>query len=278
MPEEAVIAAMSTENVKVDKLAKEFLLAQSLKILPQTAFGDAVGQFVEKDDKYAVEQFVNETLSLQIKGILAFEAPSDDEDIDPFMEQIRQKQEEAFASGVLKRPKRRGKLRPRPNGWDSDAQGEWEDTPGAYEPGDENDEAESDDNASLNSVAVASKKAPAKKPAAKRAPAKAKAPSKAKAAPKAKAPAKAPARGRKKAVVSEPSDDEDLGDEDVTMFDEAPPPKKPQPKRAAAPTKGRQTQLSFSQPSKTQVSVVLSDDEISDEDAFEPMTVTKKRR
>jgi double-strand break repair protein MRE11 len=277
MPEEAVIAAMTTENVKVDKLAKEFLLAQSLKILPQTAFGDAVGQFVEKDDKYAVEQFVNETLTLQIQGILAFEAQSDDEDIDPFMEQIRQKQEEAFASGVLKRPKRRGKLRPRPDTWDSDQQGEWEDAPGAFDPGDEEDGAGSDDNASINSAAVASKRPPVTKPAAKRAPAKAKAPPKAKAPAKAKAPTKAPTRGRKKVVASEPSDDEDM-DDDVVMFDEAPPPAKSQPKRAAA-SKGRQTQLSFSQPAKTQASVELSDDEISDEeDAFEPMQSSSKRR
>jgi double-strand break repair protein MRE11 len=237
-----------------------------------------VGQFVEKDDKYAMQQFVNESLTLQVKGMLALEQDSEDENLEPIMEQLRQKQEEAFASGARKRPKRKGTLRPRPATWDSDEHGEWEDAPGAFDEEDDEPAAGAgfDDDASIISTAPSGKKTQAKKPAAKKAPAKAKAPAKPKAPTKAKAPAKAPARGRKKVVGPELSDDEDE-DDDVVMFDEAHPPVKSQPKRAAA-SKGRQTQLNFSQPSKTQMSMELSDDEISDEDAFEPMASSSKKR
>lgn len=267
-PDDAVMAAIATETVKVEKLVREFLAAQSLKILPQEAFGDAVGQFVEKDDKHALSDFVKENLKLQVQGILNMDQQSDD-DIEPVMEQIRQQQEEAFASGVRKRPKRRGKLRPRPDNWDSDdGQGSWEDQPAAFEFDDDDDDGAgtvaSEDDASIKTT----KKAPVKKAAAKKPPAKAKAPA------KPRAPAKTPARGRKKVVDPEPSDDEDE-DDDIVMTNDPPPAPKTQPRRAAA-AKPRQTQLNFSQPAKTQMSVELSDDEISD-DAFEPMPSSRRR-
>ena len=273
-----MLAAMSIDNLKVEKLVREFLTAQSLKILPQAPFGDAVTQFVDKDDKHAMETFVNESLAMQLTGLLEQES-EEEEDVDNVMERIRAKAEAEFASGLRKRPRKKGKMNPRPDNWDSDMDGEWEDQPGAFdhsEGDDDNDDddagpvsrrgraAVSDDDASIVSAAPARKKAPAKKAPAKKAPAKPRAPA------KAKAPAKTPARGRKK--VAEPSDDED---EDVIMLDDEPPPPKSQPKRAAA--KGRQTQLNFSQPqAKTQME--LSDDEISDDDAFEPMTTSTRRR
>lgn len=274
VPDDSVMAAIATETVKVEKLVKEFLAAQSLKILPQEAFGDAVGQFVEKDDKWALSQFVDENLELQVQGILNLEQESED-DIEPVMEQIRQQQEEAFTSGLRKRPRRRGKLKPRPANWDSDdIAGSWEDQLGAFEYEDDDDgagTAASDVDASV----VTTRKSPAKKAAAKKAPAKAKAPAKPRAPAKTKGPVKPSARGRKKIADPEPSDDEDE-DDDVVMLDEPPPAPKSQPKRAAAP-KPRQTRLNFSQPAQTQVSVELSDDEISDEDAFEPMQSSRRR-
>lgn len=42
LPEESVMAQMSIDTVKVEKLVQEFLNAQSLTILPQNSFGDAV--------------------------------------------------------------------------------------------------------------------------------------------------------------------------------------------------------------------------------------------
>jgi double-strand break repair protein MRE11 len=270
MPDHATLASLVQDNVKVEKLVREFLTAQSLKIFPKAPFGDAVTQFVGKDDKHAMEAFVNDSLSSQIKEIMLRENP-DEENLDEVMDELRTKQEALFASGALKTRKKVGKLKPRPQTWDSDMDGEWEDAPGAYEFVDGEDEEStapaakrgiagtiaSDDDPFSGPIGV---KAPAKKAPAKRAPA------------KPKAPAKTPARGRKK--VLDPSDDED---DDVVMYDKPPPPKS-QPKRAAA-ARGRQTTLNFSQSqAKTQTAKELSDDEISDDDAFEPMVSSSRRR
>lgn len=283
-PDEAVIAAMTAESIKVEKLVKEFLTAQSLKILPQAPFGDAVSQFVDKQDRHAMETFVAESLEGQVKGLLLRDI-DDDEEMVTTMDRFREEQDKAFAAGLLKRPGKQRKLKPRPETWDSDMDGEWEDHPGAYLFEDAEEPAEkpakrgrapfmaSDDDSVVATESVA-KKAPTKKVPAKKAPAKPRAP------PKSKAPAKAPAktttRGQKKAV--NPSDD----DEDVVMLDQAPAPKS-QPKRAAA-TRGRQTQLNFTQTSqvsrpRSSAAIELSDDEISDEDdAFEPAPSSSTRR
>jgi double-strand break repair protein MRE11 len=273
---------MAADSVKVEKLVREYLGAQALKILPQAPFGDAIAQFVSNDDKHAMDTFIEESLSAQVKQILEFEQDDDEADLDPLMESIKAKQEALFADGKLKVKKtKKGNLRPRPETWDTDEDGEWADQPGAmiYDENQDSDDApvpkkrgkkaavaiSDEDDASVASIPVG-KKAPAKKAPAKRAPAKPKAPAKtaAKAPAKSKAPAKAPARRNK---VLDPSDDEDE-DDDVIMLDEAPPPPKAQPKRAAA-ARGRQTQLNFSQPkTQTQTARELSDDEISDDDAL----------
>lgn len=273
------------DNIKVEKLVHDFLTVQSLKILPQVPFGDAVTQFVDKQDRFAMENFVEENLAVQVKQLLQIGEDSDDDELESNMDRIRTQQEELFKAGVLRLKSKSRKVKPRPDDWDSDIQGAWEEQPEALElNGADDDEEEgpplglrritnsllSDDDASVISGTTkktAAKKAPTKKaPAKPRAPAKAKAPS--------KAPAKTPARGRKKATVG-PSDDED-NDSDVIMMDEPPPPKS-QPKRAAA-AKGRQTQLNFSQPTqpKTSTAKEWSDDEISDEDAFEPVSTRKR--
>jgi double-strand break repair protein MRE11 len=273
MPDEAVLAAQNNmDNIKVEKLVHDFLTAQSLKILPQEPFGDAVTQFVDKQDKFAMETFVTENLAVQVKQLLLTNEDSDDGELESNMDRIRTQQEELFKAGVLKRKSKQRKIKPRPQTWDSDEDGPWEEQPGAVElsGGEDGEDGEdaapagrgrkkatsllSDDDVSVVSSTM-------KKTAAKKAPA------------KTKAPAKAPARGRKKAVT-EPNDDED-NDSDVIMMDEAPAPVKP--KRTAA-AKGRQTQLNFSQQTRPKTSTARewSDDEISDDDdAFEPMP--KKR-
>ncbi len=285
MPDEAVLAAQNAmETIKVEKLVHDFLTAQSLKILPQEPFGDAVYQFVDKQDKHAMENFVDENLAVQVKQLLLTNADSDDGEMESNMDRIRTQQEELFKAGVLKRKSKNKKIKPRPQTWDSDEDGPWEEQPGAIEligaeDGENGADAApagrgrkkatsllSDDDASV--MFATTKKTAAKKAPAKRAPVKPRAPA------KAKAPAKAPAKERKKAVT-EISDDED-NDSDIIMMDETPAPPKSHPKRAA--TKGRQTQLSFSQVTqpKTSTQRELSDDEISDDDdAFEPMTRKK---
>lgn len=45
----------SIDRIRVEKLVQGFLESQTLNVLPQNGLGDAIGQFVEKDDKHAVE-------------------------------------------------------------------------------------------------------------------------------------------------------------------------------------------------------------------------------
>ena len=285
MPSDAILASMEADNIRVEKLVHEFLSAQSLKVLPQGPFGDAVKQFVDKDDKGVLNEFVKTSLDNSVNEMIAMTA--EEVDLDPIMERIRVRQETQFATGNVKRFTR-GKLKPRPLTWDSDLEGEWEDHPGAFEIIEvEDDEdgipgpaAKRGNNAAafgeIDSSVISTAKVASKTAATKKAPEK-KAPANSKAPVKVKAPAKAPTRGRKKVV--EPSDDEDDDeDEDVMMLDEEPPAAKSQPKRAAATKAARQTQLNFSQSqAKTQTARELSDDEISDDDAFEPMPSSRRR-
>jgi double-strand break repair protein MRE11 len=190
MPAAEVIAALGTDNIQVEKLVYEYLDAQALKILAKTPLRDAVTQFVDKDDKHAVEQFVADSLTEHVKGLLITDAGPDGEDVDDVMTRLRDQQESLFAAGVKKLKRKNAKLKPRPDEWDTDMDGEWEDQPGAWEfiEGGEAEETTgkhgrtaavgSDDDASVVSASVP--KATTKKAPAKRAPAKPKAPVKAK--------------------------------------------------------------------------------------------------
>lgn len=271
------------DGIKVESLVQEFLSAQSLKVLPQGPFGDAVTQFVSKDDKHAMELFVSEHLTGQVRQMLGLE--SDDEDLNSAMDIYRTRIEQEQASGVKKTPtERRRVLKPKPDTWDSEFDGSWEDEPGAWtyeggaeeessvppskgrsrktQPDDEMDVEEDEPPAKPTKRATTrTTKAPAKKAPAKKAPAR--------------------GRGRKAAPVSE--------EEDVVMESDeepAPPPKtrrapaRSTATRSAAKTKPtKQTKLDFSQKSGTQSKAVeISDDEISDDDAFEPAPVATRTR
>lgn len=102
LPEESILAQLNLDTVKIEKLVREFLTAQSLTILPQNSFGDAVSQFVDKDDRHAMEIFVNESLSNQMKHLLQTDEVNE-EDIAEAMDQYKSKLEELFAAGHLKR-------------------------------------------------------------------------------------------------------------------------------------------------------------------------------
>lgn len=294
MPDDEVLASMSIDNVKIDKLVHEFLEAQSLKILPQAQFDEAVTEFVIKNEIHAIDVFVADSLSEQVKELLKLDQDADEEDIAEAMEARKAVMEDLFNKGNLKL-KRKVKYKPRPSAWDSDLDGEWEEHPEAMEIVDGDGEEDvtpappkrrgrisafddDDDDDDMESVIEAPvKKAPAKKAPAKKAPAKT---TKAKAPAKKTPAAKAPARGRKKAVIS---DDDD--DDDVIMLDEEPAPKKTQPKRAAATRVAgasagtRQTQLTFSQTPKATQRTELSEDEISDDDdAFAPAVSQQSSR
>ncbi|TGJ85336.1 hypothetical protein E0Z10_g3415 [Xylaria hypoxylon] len=312
LSDEVAASLAEMDSVKVAKLVEEYLKAQSLKILPQAPFGDAVTQFVDKDDKHAMEQFVIDSLSGQVKQMLSLE--NDDEDLDGAMEMIKQKLEQQFATGQLKRGPRL-RYKPKPDNWDSDMEGgHWEDqaeaidhTPVAEETpkpaqarnrrkptrtgflDDDDGDEDMNDIVEDDEGARASKTKGRPKAAATRAKAVPKAPAK-------KAPSKGRARGRKQA-----DDDED--DDDVVMDDDnydppAPPPKRAtttraatirsQPSRSQASSrattsasasapKARQTTLNFSQKATQQEPLEISDDEISD-DPFETAPATRARR
>ena len=140
---EAMSHLQRLDTVKVDKLVREFLAAQSLTILPQNTFGDAVSQFIDKDDKHAMESFVNESLASQIKHLMNLnrsrdaeedeeEEEDDEHNLAERMEQYRTQLEEMFAKGQVRRPRNKNRrFKPKPDTWDSDFDGHWEDQPGS---------------------------------------------------------------------------------------------------------------------------------------------------
>ncbi|KAI3327928.1 double-strand break repair protein mus-23 [Xylariaceae sp. AK1471] len=311
LSDEVVASLAEMDSVKVAKLVEEYLKAQSLKILPQAPFGDAVTQFVDKDDKHAMEFFVSESLSGQVKQMLSLE--ENDEDLESAMQRIKQKLEQQFATGQLKRGARRI-YKPKPDEWDSDLDGHWEDQPEALDTAPLVQETSQpaqprgrgrkparsafidDEDEDMNDIAEddGEKEVPA--PKTKRPP-KATA-TRAKAVPKApakKAPAKGRGRGRKQA------EDEEDEDEDVFMDDgnydpPALPPKRTtttkaattrsQPSKSqtssrasasASAPKPRQTRLNFSQKASQQEPLEISDDEISD-DPFESAPASRARK
>ncbi|KAF7891872.1 hypothetical protein EAF00_008174 [Botryotinia globosa] len=288
LPEEGTLAQVAGfDDVKVELLVKEFLEKQSLQVLPTTPFGDAVGQFVDKDDRHAMEIFVQKSLKAQVEELIKQangadnEVGDEDDYLNAAMEKFRAQQEAlaARSGSKSKNPAKKLKPKPRPADFDSDLDGEWgekvehcetdngenndddsDDAPPAPPPkrGNNNGNGKStggfiiSDDDSDDPFAEVVDEEPKPTSTTKKLPAK-RAPAKKPAAPK-KTPAKpaTTSRSRKKVPEPEPSDDED---EDVEM-EEAPAPTpaakpKSQPKRAAA-ARGRQTQtqLTFSQPSQ----------------------------
>ena len=284
MPEESILAQLSIDSIKVEKLVREFLTAQSLTILPQNSFGDAVSQFVDKDDKHAMEMFVEESLLNQVKHLMNVD-DVDEDDIMAAMGQNKSNLEKLFAAGMLKKPKR-AKRKPRPDNWDSEVDGEWSDQPAAIIRSD--DENAEEVPAALLTATTAKGKG------------KAAATKKAGATAKKIAPVKT-GRGKKKVVEEESEedvvmiDDDENEDESQLFVDSAAlsrpmkrtapakksvSPVKRVPARGAAAALAKQTKLAFSQPpsqalGKGKEVQEVSDDDISDDDdAFEPAPST----
>ncbi|KAI5279863.1 meiotic recombination, partial [Ascosphaera aggregata] len=169
---ESISHLTALDSVKVEKLVREYLQAQSLTILPENSFGDAVSQFVDKDDKHAVEIFLNETLQAQSKHLLSLDARGDiDANAGDVEEQLnlsgdethldgttrvsiiedemathRTRLEEQFskrgATATSRLAAARRRFKPKPDGWDTDFDGVWEDQPGALMVSDEENEGE----------------------------------------------------------------------------------------------------------------------------------------
>ena len=284
LPDESVLAQLSIDSVKVEKLVREFLTAQSLTILPQNSFGDAVSQFVDKDDKHAMEMFVDESLTNQVKHLMSIDEVDEDE-ILAALDQNKSHLEKLFAAGLLKTA-RRAKRKPRPQNWDSEMDGAWSDDPASIIRS-EDEEAEDAEEAPAPPAKGRGKAAAAAATKRKPAPAKKAAPTK--------------TGRRKKKVVEDESEEEE--EEDVVMVDndeeeetnlfvsqepptqvtkkaapakKSAPPVKRAPARGAAAKSAKQSKLDFSQaPSqataRAKQAQEVNDDEISDDDdAFEP--------
>lgn len=291
LPEESILAQLSIDSVKVEKLVREFLTAQSLTILPQNSFGDAVSQFVDKDDKHAMEMFVNESLLDQIKHLMEIDHADEDE-IQNAMDAHKSKLEELFAAGRLKR-KKRAKLKPRPANWDSDLDGEWEAQPAALIRSDVDDVLEDEEEPLVSNKPTVKSRG------------KAAAPKKATAAAKNPPTTKA-TRGKKKPVEEESEEDDgdilmvesDEGESQLFVKPARPvrAPRKPAPPKKSAPpakrasarvtSNAKQSTLSFSQPAsqsqggRTQKPHTVPVEDISDDDeeddAFDPAPSTTK--
>ncbi|GLA42738.1 meiotic recombination [Aspergillus niger] len=159
--DETAVSHLSTlDTVKVEQLVRDFLSAQSLTILPQNSFGDAVAQFIDKDDKHALEMFVNESLESQMKHLLALDRDHDLEEeeevaessLQKAMERYRTQMEDMFSRGIKKRTRGKKRFKPKPDGWDPEFDGVWEDQPGALihsdnEDGDPNEDVAGEDGA-----------------------------------------------------------------------------------------------------------------------------------
>jgi double-strand break repair protein MRE11 len=56
--------------IRVEALVKEFLSAQTLSVLEENGLGEAIESFVDKDDKRALADFIEDTLKEHVDVIL----------------------------------------------------------------------------------------------------------------------------------------------------------------------------------------------------------------
>lgn len=140
------------ESSRIGKLIRTYLDAQSLNILPQNYFTDAVEQFIGKDDKHAMELFVNESLAKQIRNLLGLHKSDEEEyevednvNIKEQIEAYRTELEDLFEKGQVNGYGAARRYKPKPVGWEDDIDGRWEDQPGALIRADEDSDGEEED-------------------------------------------------------------------------------------------------------------------------------------
>ncbi|KAH7414231.1 Mre11 DNA-binding presumed domain-containing protein [Phaeosphaeria sp. MPI-PUGE-AT-0046c] len=211
MPDASVLEQFTAGTIKVDKLVKEYLSAQTLTILPQNSFGDAVSQFVDKDDRNAMLDFVKESLEDQFNHLLSVSTGLGDDteemgDLGDKVLQHKEDMETLFDAGKLKKF-RESRLKAKPLDWDSDDLGHWADDPSALIRPDEGKGDNEGDNALTSGAA--------KKPAARGRGKAADTTRKTSTAAKKTSASAAKSAGKRKAFEEE--DDDDDEDEDVIM-------------------------------------------------------------
>ena len=223
LPKNFVLHSIAPDAIDFGKLVREFLTAQPLTMLPQNSFRDAVKQFVDKDDKHAMQEFIDSNVRTQVKHLLSLDEENEEEDMQVELEANRARLEELFAKGHRKRYGRR--IRQKPAEWNSDVEGEWNsDQSGAIEFTDVEDDQASDDDDDDRMSVVSATPAPrgrgrtngtTRTPAAKKMTTRT---TRAAPASKTAQPAKS-TRGRKKQAVEEDEDEDEDNDGDVVVDD-----------------------------------------------------------
>nr|WJN24885.1 double-stranded break repair protein [Moesziomyces parantarcticus] len=90
--EEGLLPVERLEKVDVGKLVQEYLQAQNLDILNPEGLEGAVLNFVEKDDREAIDSFVTKMLRNTVKGLVTIDP--EESRIDGELERLRQHQQQ----------------------------------------------------------------------------------------------------------------------------------------------------------------------------------------
>lgn len=150
----------ASEGVKVAELVAKFFSTQSLTILPQNYFEDAVSQYIDKDDKHAMDMFISESLGKQIRNLVKLGedgGDDDDEDLAQEFDKYKTEMEEMFKNGQLKIRGSKERYKPKPSNWNDDSNGVWEDQPAALLPverDNDDDDASNDSDVTPKPVAT----------------------------------------------------------------------------------------------------------------------------
>ena len=139
MPDVSVTEELSSAGL--DTVVQQFLAAHPLVILPRNHFGEAMSKFVDKDEKAALEVFVDDQHEKQKSALLELEAQADEQDLDQAIEVHRTRQEETFVPGTntvtAARPTKATRPSSKPADWDSEEDGTWQEAEDIAEVSDE---------------------------------------------------------------------------------------------------------------------------------------------
>lgn len=100
------------EKIKVETLVRQYLEAQTLSVLHENELGSAVNSYVEKDDRHAINTFIEKTLDKQRKNIQqqqADEQKEKGEDTDQEIEDNMRNTKEQLKSAWEEKNAKNGK-------------------------------------------------------------------------------------------------------------------------------------------------------------------------
>ncbi|RSH77499.1 meiotic recombination [Apiotrichum porosum] len=88
-------------QIHMGTLVKQYLLAQNLEVLKSDDLEYAVMRFIDKDDKDAIKDFVDDALKGLGKGMKNVEGEVDETNVDEVIAQVREAQVESYASQAV---------------------------------------------------------------------------------------------------------------------------------------------------------------------------------